>query len=319
MALATANFRNTTIGNNSTVQETDLAVLNQTSNNVSILLPSVDNNGNVTFTEQTSSPIAVGTNPVAIAAGDLDTDGIPDLAVVNQGDNSISILMGSTTRTQHLHGRGLAVTYSHDAGRHRDREFYRRQRAQPGGNQQGREHARYLYRAWPGGFLQSPGNCHAHQPFRDYQCDSHYERIAGRGVDRTGDTASQGVVTIIQDSSSFANGATPTQTPYPGAEYIDLGVKVKATPTLHPNRDVTLQLEFEIRALAGTSLNGIPVISNRTLSQTIRLKEDETSLIAGLLDNEETRAITGLPGFANLPGWVMRSAITTTRTTRRNS
>jgi len=117
-----------------------------------------------------------------------------------------------------------------------------------------------------------------------------------------GDTASQGVVTIIQDSSSFANGATPTQTPYPGAEYIDLGVKVKATPTLHPNRDVTLQLEFEIRALAGTSLNGIPVISNRTLSQTIRLKEDETSLIAGLLDDEQTRAITGLPGFANLPG-----------------
>jgi len=65
---------------------------------------------------------------------------------------------------------------------------------------------------------------------------------------------------------------------------------------------VTLQLEFEIRALAGSSLNGIPVISNRTLSQTIRLKEDETSLIAGLLDDEETRAITGLPGFANLPG-----------------
>jgi len=63
-----------------------------------------------------------------------------------------------------------------------------------------------------------------------------------------------------------------------------------------------LQLEFEIRALAGTSLNGIPVISNRTLSQTIRLKEDETSLVAGLLDDQEIRAITGLPGFANLPG-----------------
>jgi Flp pilus assembly secretin CpaC len=110
-----------------------------------------------------------------------------------------------------------------------------------------------------------------------------------------------GVVTIIQDSSSFATGTTPTQVPYPGSEFIDLGVKVKATPTLHPNRDVTLQLEFEIRALAGTNLNGIPVISNRTLSQTVRVKEDETTLISGLLDDEETRAITGLPGFANVP------------------
>src|SRR5262249_62147696 len=117
-----------------------------------------------------------------------------------------------------------------------------------------------------------------------------------------GATPPQGVVTIIQDSSSFATGTTPTQTPYPGAEFIDLGVKVKATPTLHPNHDVTLQLEFEIRALAGGSINGIPIISNRTLSQIVRVKEDETTVIGGLLDDEETRAITGLPGFAELPG-----------------
>jgi type II secretory pathway component GspD/PulD (secretin) len=79
-------------------------------------------------------------------------------------------------------------------------------------------------------------------------------------------------------------------------------VKVKATPTMHPNHEVTLQLEFEIRALAGTNINGIPVITNRTLSQTVRVKEDETSLIGGLLDNEEMRSLVGLPGLANLPG-----------------
>ena len=60
-------------------------------------------------------------------------------------------------------------------------------------------------------------------------------------------------------------------------------MKVKATPTLHPNHEVTLQLEFEIRALAGTSINGIPVISNRTLTQTVRVKDDETTIIGGLL------------------------------------
>ncbi len=117
-----------------------------------------------------------------------------------------------------------------------------------------------------------------------------------------GTTANQGVVTVIQDSSTFASGTTPTQTPYPGSEFIDLGVKVKATPTLHPNHEVTLQLEFEIRALSGDSINGIPIISNRTLSQVVRVKEDETTLIGGLIDKEETRAITGLPGFANIPG-----------------
>ena len=91
-----------------------------------------------------------------------------------------------------------------------------------------------------------------------------------------GPTADQGVVTIFQDSSSFATGSTPTQTPYPGAEFVDLGVKVKATPTLHQNHEVTLQLEFEIRALSGNNINGIPIISNRTLSQVVRVRDDET-------------------------------------------
>ncbi len=115
--------------------------------------------------------------------------------------------------------------------------------------------------------------------------------------------ASQGEVTVIQDSTNFANSVATgaAQTPYPASEYVDLGVKIKATPTLHPNNEVTLLLEFEIRALAGSSVNGIPVLSNRTLTQSVRVKEDEPTLIGGLTDTEETRSITGLPGFAEIP------------------
>ena len=91
------------------------------------------------------------------------------------------------------------------------------------------------------------------------------------------------------------------QTPYPASEYVDLGVKIKATPTLHPNSEVTLALEFEIRSLAGSSVNGIPVLSNRMLTQTVRVREDQPTLIGGLADAEETRSITGLPGFAEIP------------------
>jgi hypothetical protein len=115
--------------------------------------------------------------------------------------------------------------------------------------------------------------------------------------------AAQGAVTVIQDSTNFANSTTSGvgQTPYPASEYVDLGVKIKATPTLHPNNEVTLLLEFEIRSLAGSSVNGIPVISNRTLTQSVRVKQDEPTLIGGLTDAEETHSITGLPGFAEIP------------------
>jgi Flp pilus assembly secretin CpaC len=115
-------------------------------------------------------------------------------------------------------------------------------------------------------------------------------------------TAGQ-VTILLSPASLFSNvSGAEAQQPYPGAEYEDLGVKIKATPSLHPNDEVTLQLEFEIRALAGSSINGIPIITNRTLSQTVRIKEEMPTVISGLLDNEETRTITGLPGFANLPG-----------------
>jgi general secretion pathway protein D len=99
----------------------------------------------------------------------------------------------------------------------------------------------------------------------------------------------------------ISNPAT-NQQPYPGSEYVDLGLKVKATPALHENHQVTLQMEFEIKALTGTSINGIPVLSNRNVTQTVRLKEDETSVLAGLLDREETKTITGIPGLATIPG-----------------
>src|SRR6267143_4114088 len=97
VAMVSSNFRNrfNTVNNG---PEVDLAVVNQGSNNVAILLSSVDQNLNVTLTEAPSSPIRLGTSPVAIATGDLNADGVADLAVVNQGDNTVTLLLGSTNQ-----------------------------------------------------------------------------------------------------------------------------------------------------------------------------------------------------------------------------
>ncbi len=141
VALATANFKNTTLPN-STAPEVDLAIVNENSNNVAILLGSLDTAGNVTFIEATSSPIAVGTTPVAIAAGDLNTDGIPDLAVVNQADSTISIILGSTNADATFSfAPGSAAFRGHDAGGDHNRKFHGRRSAEPGCHECGSEHA----------------------------------------------------------------------------------------------------------------------------------------------------------------------------------
>ncbi len=97
-------------------------------------------------------------------------------------------------------------------------------------------------------------------------------------------------------------GQTQLQAPYPAFQFEELGLKVSATPRMHPTGEVTLQLEIEIRSLSGEELNGIPVISNRTLQQTVRLRQDESSLVSGIIQDQERRGITGWPGFSRVPG-----------------
>jgi Flp pilus assembly secretin CpaC len=305
VAMTTANFRNATLSTstNTNAPEADLAVVNENSNNVTILLGSIDNNGNALFTEQANSPLPVGQTPVAIATGDLNTDGIADLAVVNQGDDTVSILLGSTNAdATFAAASGSPLSTATTPAGIVVANF-------TGGNvpslavtNQGESTLGIYIGLGSGTFSNRLEIATPASPSAIISSVLTSSGLPDVALTALGTTANQGVVAIIQDSSSFATGTTPTQTPYPGSEFIDLGVKVKATPTLHANREVTLQLEFEIRALSGDNLNGIPIITNRTLNQTVRVKEDETTLIGGLLDKEETRGITGLPGLANVPG-----------------
>jgi Flp pilus assembly secretin CpaC len=302
VAMVTGNFRGAvnSVNNSPAV---DLAVVNQATNNVAILLGSVDTNSNVTFTEASNSPVAVGQSPVAIATSDLNGDTVPDLAVVNQGDNSVSILLGSSN---------LDATFAPAAGSPLPTATTPAGIAIAnftGGNfpslavtNKGQGTLGIYVGLGSGTFSNRIEIATPASPSAIVTSVLTSSSLPDVAFTALGTTPNQGVVTVIQDSAAFATGTSTTQTPYPASEYEDLGVKVKATPTLHANHEMTLQLEFEIRALSGTNINGIPIISNRTLTQTVRVKDDETTLISGLLDNEETRSLLGLPGLANIPG-----------------
>lgn len=69
----------------------DMAVANSASNNVSVLL----GNGDGAFAEATGSPVGVGNSPFSVALGDLDGDGILDMASANDVDNRVSVLLGN--------------------------------------------------------------------------------------------------------------------------------------------------------------------------------------------------------------------------------
>lgn len=73
----------------------DLAVSNSGDNDVDIYL----GNGNGTFTASPGNPIAVGTDPISIVAGNFDAGTTLDLAVANSGSGNVSILLGNGNGT----------------------------------------------------------------------------------------------------------------------------------------------------------------------------------------------------------------------------
>jgi hypothetical protein len=69
----------------------DLATASFFSGDVTILL----GNGSGGFSQASGSPVAVGSFPVWVALGDLNGDGIPDLATANNSSNNVTILLGN--------------------------------------------------------------------------------------------------------------------------------------------------------------------------------------------------------------------------------
>lgn len=90
--------------------------------------------------------------------------------------------------------------------------------------------------------------------------------------------------------------------PIPSVSYEDLGLNIKTKPAIHGDSDISMDLELQFRSLTGTSVNGVPVISNREYKGSINLKNGEQAVVAGEISNNETRSLSGIPGLGGVPG-----------------
>ncbi|MGA7822299.1 MAG: cohesin domain-containing protein [Candidatus Sulfotelmatobacter sp.] len=87
-------------------------------------------------------------------------------------------------------------------------------------------------------------------------------------------------------------------------QYIDVGVNIDVTPHVHADREVTLKISMEVSSEIGqASIGGIsqPIIGQKKIEHEIRLKDGESSLIGGIMDDSQTRSLAGLPGLAQIP------------------
>jgi general secretion pathway protein D len=87
-------------------------------------------------------------------------------------------------------------------------------------------------------------------------------------------------------------------------QYIDVGVNIDITPRVHADREISMKLVLDVSAVTSyVSIGGIsqPVIGQRKIEHEIRLKDGEVNLIGGIMENQETKALTGIPGLSQIP------------------
>jgi len=59
---------------------------------------------------------------------------------------------------------------------------------------------------------------------------------------------------------------------------------------------------MKIDALAGSSINGVPVLNNQSYSGVVTLPSDEGVVVLSELNKQQSRAISGVPGLSEIPG-----------------
>jgi len=106
----------------------------------------------------------------------------------------------------------------------------------------------------------------------------------------------------IQTSNTqptLAGGSTTT-----AVSYTNVGVTMVITPTVLLNREVSVQVNVDVKALAGDRQVGntvSPSFTDRNIVHTIRLKEGETNVLGGLISKLEQTSMTGLPLLKDIP------------------
>jgi general secretion pathway protein D len=98
------------------------------------------------------------------------------------------------------------------------------------------------------------------------------------------------------------NTGGPSQQPITSYQMQDIGINIEVTPQIHHDGQVTLELKFELTFITSPGSERLPpTIGNRSVNTRIKLRDNETSILAGLLRDTERKAMQAFPLLSNVP------------------
>lgn len=108
----------------------------------------------------------------------------------------------------------------------------------------------------------------------------------------------------------ITNAVTPVSTGTPvvtgSVQYLDVGLKLEVEPSIHVDNEVAIKINMEVSSIAKEVQNSVSgtlayQIGTRNASTLLQLKDGETQILAGLIDNEERSTAFKVPGLGQFP------------------
>ena len=104
-----------------------------------------------------------------------------------------------------------------------------------------------------------------------------------------------------------ATGAVPTTSTVTSIEFKDTGVKLSVEPTIHLTDELTLKLKIEVTRLGEKVVLQTspevtaPKFGTRTAETVLNMKDDETVILAGLIQDEDRKNRVTIPWLGDIP------------------
>jgi general secretion pathway protein D len=108
----------------------------------------------------------------------------------------------------------------------------------------------------------------------------------------------------------ITNAVTPMSTGAPvitgNVQYLDVGLKLEVEPDIHRNDEVSIKINLEVSSIVKEVQNAQSgtlayQVGTRNATTVLRLKDGETQILGGLINDEDRNSASKLPGLGQLP------------------
>lgn len=128
----------------------------------------------------------------------------------------------------------------------------------------------------------------------------------------------EATVSVVENipilKSTIEGGAGTARDVIQNIDRLDVGIKLKFTPHVNPDREVTMQLNPSIEAIIDegpADTQFAPTIAKREVSTTVTVPDKATIIISGLIREDQVKTVAKVPILGDIPllGMLFRHSV----------